>query len=131
MPLELNPHGFLHFMQLVRREGNHVEISEGRYVFSESANPDDESAWFLRYEYERSPAPGKPQGHLHVNAERKGINIKHIHLPVSRISIEQLIAHLILEHEIQSLDPKAMEILAESHRGFLKRRTDFETDAFP
>ncbi len=131
LPLELSPTRFLHFRQLVRRVGNHVEVSEARYVFSESADPDDESAWIIRYEYDRYPQPSKPQAHLHVNAERRGATIKHIHFPTGRISLEQLIAHLILEYGIESAHPRTMEFLAQSHRGFLQRRTDPETEAFP
>jgi len=131
LPLELAPRGYLHFRQLVRRAGDHVEVSEARYVFSESADPDDESAWVIRYEYDRAPEPGKPQAHLHVNAERRGESIKHVHFPTGRISTEQLIAHLILEHGIESAHPDTVKFLAESHKGFLHRRTDPEVEAFP
>lgn len=131
LPLELSPRGFLHFRQLVRRARNHIEVSEARYVLSASLDPDDESAWIIRYEYDRVPQPPKPQAHLHVNAERGGESIKHIHFPTGRISIEQLIAHLVTEQGIESAHPNTLEFLAASHRGFLQRRTDFEIEAFP
>ena len=131
LPLDLSPRGYLHFRQLVKRIGNHVEVAEARYVFSESADPDDESGWVIRYEYDRHPRPPKPQAHLHVNAERRGESIRHIHFPTGRISIEQLIAHLILEYGVESAHPNTLQFLAASHRGFLQRRTDPKAEAFP
>ena len=66
-----------------------------------------------------------------MNAERKGVSLRHIHFPTGRISVEQLLAHLILEHGIEPLSRNAMAMLAESHRGFTSRRTDQEEEAFP
>ncbi|OGO07608.1 MAG: hypothetical protein A2Y61_00015 [Chloroflexi bacterium RBG_13_60_13] len=130
-PLELRPEGYLHLLQLVRRVRNHVEVQEARYVFSESDNPDDETAWIWRYDYERQPQPGKPQSHFHINAERHGMSLKHVHFPTGRISIEQIIAHLVTEYNVTSDHPNTFDFLRESHRGFLARRTDIQTDAFP
>ena len=131
LPLALRPRGYLHFRQLVRRVADHVQVSEELYIFSESSDPDDEAAWIIRYEYDRVPIAGKPQAHLHVNAERKGVSLRHIHFPTGRISVEQLLAHLIFEHGIEPLSGNAMGILAESHKGFTSPTTDQEEEAFP
>ena len=131
LPIRLAPRGFLHFRQLVRRTGADVQTIEALHILSESANPDDEAEWILRYEYDRTPQPGKPQAHLHVNAERKGVPLKHIHFPTGRISVEQLIAHLIMEHGVSASSADALSLLAESHRGFQARRSDLSLDAFP
>ena len=131
LPLELDPSGFLHFRQLVHRVEDHVEVTQAIYVFSHSEDPDDEDAWVFRYEYDRLPEPTKPQSHLHVNAERSGKSIRHIHFPTSRISVEQLIAHLIMEHDISSARDDWRDFLGASHQGFVKRRTDSQTGAFP
>ena len=131
LPLELHPQGYLHFRQLVGRVTDRIQVSEALYIFSESFDPDDEDAWVFRYEYDRLPEVGKPQAHLHVNAERRGVSVRHVHFPTGRISVEQLIAHLILEHAIQALREDALAILGASHKGFLRRRTDQELEAFP
>lgn len=131
MPLELKPNGFLRFQQLVHRVEDHVEVTQANYMFSHSEDPDDEAAWVFRYEYDRHPKPTKPQSHLHVNAERNGESIEHIHFPTSRISVEQLIAHLIMEHGIESARDDWRDFLGASHQGFVQRRTDSKTVAFP
>lgn len=109
----------------------HVEVQEGLYIFSESSDPDDEAAWVMRYEYDRVPQAHKPQSHLHVNAERGGQSLRHIHFPTGRISVEQLIAHLVLEHGIHSVHEDTLGFLAASHKGFRERRTDLEVEVFP
>lgn len=131
LPLVLNPSGFLDFRQLVHRVEDHVEITQAAYVFSSSEDPDDEDTWVFRYEYDRLPGPTKPQSHLHVNAERNGESIKHVHFPTSRISVEQLIAHLIMEHAVDSARDDWRDFLGASHQGFIERRTDSKTVAFP
>ncbi len=131
LPLDLNPSGFLDFRQLVHRVEDHVEVTQASYMFSHSEDPDDEAAWVFRYEYDRLPEPAKPQSHLHVNAERNGESIKHVHFPTSRISVEQLIAHLIMEHGIVSARDAWRDFLGASHQGFVERRTDSQTGVFP
>lgn len=142
LPLELKPSGFLFFDQLVqtvekvRTEEQQlgVEVSSYVYIFSWSEDRGDEEAWIFRYEYEREPAETiRPHAHLHVNAQRQDINVRDIHFPTGRISIEQLIAHLVLEYGIESklsIDD-TINFLRQSHKGFVERRTDLLSPPFP
>ena len=130
--------GFLHFGQYARCEWMedgkpHVIVEECLYSYSVSSNPDDEDDWILRYEYSEVPKSGKPQSHIHVNGRHRkfdGLDYKAVHLPTSRLSLEQFLACLIDEFEVGSY-PDALEVLRESHLGFLARRTDIYEPKFP
>jgi hypothetical protein len=124
LPLRLKPQGFLHFHQLVSVRSGRVIVEDSGYRYSLSENPDDEDQWIFRYEYSLSPEENVPHAHLHVNAKRDDKPLRHIHFPTGRLSIEQIIAHLICEHGIESKRADWLNFLANSHRGFLNRRTD-------
>jgi hypothetical protein len=124
LPLELKPQGWLHFRQIVTLQDSKVIVEDGRYTYSLSSNPDDENQWIFRYEYRLNPQDEYPHSHLHLNAYRDGKPLRRIHFPTARVSIEQIIAHLIMEHGIQPKCANWFDILAESHRGFVERRTD-------
>lgn len=131
LPLELKPHRYLHFMQRATvQPDDKIRIEECRYAYSLSDDPDNEKSWVCRYEF--SLAPNKfryPHAHIHVNAKEH--DIKHIHFPTGRISIEQLLAHLIIEHHVEPRDINWFKLLAESHKEFIKKRTDTELYLFP
>jgi hypothetical protein len=143
LPLELRPSGFLFFRQLVSREidpdpavKDHIIVQEAVYTFALTENQDED--WVFRYEWNRSQSKqSRPHSHLHIKAVHpvfRDIDFERVHLPVGRLSIEQILAHLILEHGIE---PKAevrdtiIEELAESHRGFTRRRMDLDNPPFP
>jgi len=125
LPLELDPPSFLHFKQLafVNSKGK-VVVEDCRYLYSMSDNIDDEDKWIFRYEYNLKPDKNVPHAHIHLNGYCNNICIKHIHFPTGRVSIEQIIAHLILEHKIIPKQPGWFETLSDSHKGFLQRRND-------
>ena len=98
-------------------------MEECNYRFSKSSQFRDESAWVLRYEFSLTPLPGQPHAHLHVNAVHKhtGAPMDRLHLPSGLVTIEQFLAHLLLEHGVEPVDgggAAAVESLAESHRRF-------------
>lgn len=131
VPLKLAPQKWLYFRQLVSIQTRKIIVRECRYHYSLSSNPDDEEQWIFRYEYCLEPEDQVPHAHLHLNAIRGGQNLKHIHFPTGRVSIEQVIAHLIIEHGVKPKGQNWFTILADSHQGFTKRRTDPHPHLFP
>ena len=131
LPLQLSPSGWLHFQQLVRPVGSHVEVASAKYVFSHSKSPDDEKAWLVRYDYDREPPPNRPQSHMHVNAACRGKSLSRLHFPTERVSVEHVIAFLIQELDITCCHEDPMGFLGESYRGWIERRTHHETCVFP
>ena len=131
-PLKLKPKGWLHFRQQTCIKNGRVIVERCRYAYSLSSNPDNEDSWIFRYEYRLIPDEiYVPHAHLHVNAQRNGKTLKHIHFPTSRLSIEQVIAHLIIEHKIKPKCSDWFDCLAKSHEGFAIRRTDPHQKLFP
>lgn len=137
--LELRPHGFLHFRQFVRRVDTHIRVEAYEYIYSMSADRDDENAWICRYDYSRDrPNPELPHAHLHINAVGQPEwsltrELKHTHFPTLRISVEHLLWHLIEEC---GATPKTgreetLKKLAFSYSGFMKRRTEIQQAIFP
>lgn len=124
LPIELRPHGYLHFNQWAYVRDGKVIVEDCRYVYSTSADPDSDQEWIFRYEYCLEPEENVPYAHVHLNAICNNRPMQHIHFPIGRVSIEQIIAHLILEHGVTPRTPDWFGILEESHRGFVRRRTD-------
>ena len=137
-PLELEPRGALNFLQNVgvKEINGEPRIVVEEYAYSFFRDKDNEDSYVLRYEYSRTPDNEKPHSHIHVNGVHPifpELDYKRLHIPVGRVSIEQVIAHLILEHGITAKNGKdaAIEILRESHRNFSRQRTDLENAPFP
>jgi hypothetical protein len=131
IPLKLKSKGWLHFRQQACIEHGKVKVKSCRYQYSTSKDPDDEDAWIFRYDYSLTPDHHVPHAHLHVNAYMNEKTIKHIHFPTSRLSIEQVIAHLIIEHNVKPKKQDWFSQLAASHKGFINQRTDKSADLFP
>ncbi|GEM_PF-6328184 len=133
LPLELKPSGNCLFVsQDIHREDNKVIVESCTYRFSRSDDPSDEEAWVFRYDYVRFAGNNHPHTHIHVNANHRftGQDLHHIHFPSARLSLEQLIAYLILEHGVELLSgvnhDEAMRLLQRNHTEFMRRRTDHE-----
>ena len=129
LPLELRPRGnFVFVLMTIRMEdsprGNHIELENCSFRFSKSPDLREESAWVLRYDFSMNPEPGQPHAHLHVNAVHKHNNtpLERLHLPSGRVSLEQFLAHLLLEQGVEPIPDitvaEAMESLGEGHRRF-------------
>lgn len=137
-PLALNPRGALYFQQYVRIEevGGDPRVIVEESAYSYFMDAEDEASYVFRYEYTRSPVNNKPHSHFHVNGTHPTIaslDYKRVHIPAGRISLEQILAHLIIEHHVNpKSDQKAtLELLRKSHQGFSRRRTDLITAPFP
>lgn len=137
-PLDLHPRGFLFFRQLVRRELLNGEpriiVEHCQYTFSFSDDPAEESAWVFRYEYNRPGTFDRHHSHFHINGihpHNSTVDFRRIHFPTERLSIELILAHLIIEHNVQPRDAGALELLAKSHADFSRHRTDLIDPMFP
>jgi hypothetical protein len=126
-PLELTPRGWLHFRLIatVRPDGK-IIVEAAILSYSLSPNPDDEK-WIFRYDYRLNPQDNYPCAHLHINAG----SLKEVHFPTSRVSIEQIVAHLITEHGVEPRCTNWLALLKVSHEDFVARRTDLEASPFP
>lgn len=131
LPLELKPSSYLHFRQLAFVHSGKVIVEQCRYKYSLSDNPDNEQDWVFRYDYCLYPKKDVPHAHMHFNGTFREGSMRHIHFPTGRISVEQIIAHLITEYGVRSKIADWLEVLAESHRGFIERRTDLKSSLFP
>jgi hypothetical protein len=88
--------------------------------------------WIFRYDYERdSPEMYPyPTAYLHVNAQPayyRGVKpFPDLHLPTRRLSLEEIIRHLIVEHDVPTFGPKqaALDFLTEQQEEFERRRSD-------
>lgn len=113
-PIRLRNGGFSKFEHVVRvldgrgPERNLRKMTTLGYSYQYSTTSPEDPSWALRYEYEVEPLdPGSryPAGHLHVNAEPGGYarvetvkDFPALHLPTRRLSVEEILWHLINEH---------------------------------
>jgi hypothetical protein len=119
-PLELRP-GLLYFSQTATVQNKQVIVTSCTYRYTESRDAKD-GDYLFRYEYLLNPPRREiPHSHLHIKAcWGNGCPIEDIHFPTSRISIEQVIAHLIIEHNVKPIKGDWFEILADSHNDFVR-----------
>ena len=120
----------MHFKQVLYTKSSKNIVEYSRYIYSLSRDPDEEDKWAFRYEYHMNPRDNVPHAHLHVNADWhcNSLNtnsLKKIHFPTERISIEKIIAHLIIEYGIKSKRKDWFEFLKDSH---IKFATQLRTD---
>lgn len=96
------------------------------YQPSEAAN---ESNWVFRFEYVRKPQldPQKlpyPRSHVHINCHPQGYggqkSFPDLHLPTRRVTLEQVVWHLIQEHEVKPLRKDWQEVLRRNEAEFLR-----------
>jgi hypothetical protein len=127
--LQLTPRGWLHFQQAisVRQPEGKVVVRDAAYTYSMSSDADDEAANVFMYHYHREGYAVRPQSHYHICAERDGRSIRRLHFPTGRLSIEQILAHLLMDQKvapITALDV-ALASLRLSHLRFMRhQRTD-------
>lgn len=121
----------MHFRQGVNVESGTVVVQDCIYRYSLSDNPDDEDQWVFRYEYSLAFPPHVPRSHLHINAARNSQQLRHIHFPTGRVSLEQVICLLITEYDVAPRIHDWFDVLADSHFGFTARRTDLQSPGFP
>lgn len=122
MPLEDGHYLYLHHALGLRRRERYLTTLEYSYRYQASASRD---SWIWRYEYVREPPAGYPYArcHLHVNARpslyRGTRPFPDLHLPVGeRVTIEALVRHLVVEHDITPISPRWENVLVEAEQAF-------------
>jgi len=61
------------------------------------------------------------------------MELARVHFPTGRVSLEQVMAALVLEFNVQTLTEQtaAVDLLRVSHAGWILRRTDLKEAGFP
>ena len=81
-----------------------LQTLRSAYRYQAGHDLDDPKPLFV-YEYNRSAPPSYPRCHLHVFAAPDGYALERpfsrLHLPTRRITLEQIVWHLIQEHGVQ------------------------------
>ena len=88
--------------------------------------------WIFRYDYEGAEAEAGgyqyPVAHLHINATPRSYRgakpFPRLHFPTRRLSLEEIIRHLIVEHDVPTLCPRdeALAFLEQQQEEFEKHR---------
>jgi hypothetical protein len=149
-PVALKNKGFLKFEHVVRvldatrPERNLNKMATISYSYQYSTTSPEDSDWVFRYEYEVEavdPHSRYPAGHLHVNSEPKNYaqietvkGFPSLHLPTRRLSLEEIIWHLINEHTpgISSADKDEWFVLLDASKaGYETRILDEQTPPRP
>jgi hypothetical protein len=124
VPLPLSNGHFLFVYQRLglRREERYLTTLEYRYVY-QATEADD--SWIFRYEYQRQPEEGYPYplSHLHINATPDNYagdkDFTRLHLPAGeRVTIEDVVRHLVAEHGIEPTSPDWREVLDGAKQAF-------------
>jgi hypothetical protein len=84
---------------------------------------DDGTHWVVRYDYLRDPQGAHPPGHVQINgtfAARVDGDMRRIHLPTGRVSLEAILRLLIEDFNVPSNEPPEIwrPVLAESEAAF-------------
>lgn len=111
-----------------------VSVLYAKYKYSLSENPDERRADIFRYEYDKlQHEPLRPKSHLHVNVKHESLDLSRVHFPTGCVSMEQVVAALILEFDVETLTDQAtaIDMLRSSHAGWILRRTDLKAAGFP
>ena len=104
-------------------------------TYRRSDTPDNED-WIFRYEYEPALAAAGnyqyPVAHMHVNAKPEHYDgdkpFPELHFPTRRLSLEEIIRHLIIEHDATTRGSRedALAFLEKQLVAFEQKRTDAE-----
>lgn len=123
-PLQLVNGKYLYIENILvlRRPEKYPATLSYRYQYQGTQDPD---SWVFRYEYDREPVLGYPypRSHVHVNASPLAYDGKKVfadlHLPVpERVTIEDVIRHLIVEHDLKAISRKWEKKLTETRTHF-------------
>ena len=91
-----------------------LQTLRAAYRYQAGHNLDNPKPLFV-YEYNRNAPPPYPRCHLHVFATPDNYALERpfprLHLPTRRITLEQIIWHLIHEHGVQPRRPDWHQIL--------------------
>ena len=91
-----------------------LETTRATYTYQASGDLNDPQPVFT-YEYNRSPPLRYPRCHLHVHAVPKDYAgskpFPRLHLPARRVTLEQVVWHLIQEHGVEPRHDDWHEVL--------------------
>ena len=97
-----------------------IETRRATFTHQTGADNDDPSPVFT-YHYERDSRSGYPSCHLHMHAEPEHYqpaagnsrrkSFSRLHLPTRRLTLEQIVRHVIQEHGVESLGADWREVL--------------------
>jgi hypothetical protein len=121
--LPLNDGRYLYLIQRLglRRDEKYLTTLEYRYVYQATQDPD---SWIFRYEYQREPAEGYPYpvANLQINASPDSYagdkRFRDLHLPTGRVTIEDIVRHLIDEHGLEPVSDDWGETLSATEESF-------------
>ena len=112
-----------------------IRLETTTATFSYQASPDlDDPRPVFDYHYERDSGSGYPRCHLHVHATPRHYTgqkpFSRLHLPTRRLTLEQIIWHLIHEHGVQPRRPDWHHVLwrHETHFRDTQRHTPWPYD---
>ena len=91
-------------------EPTHVRLETTRATYTYQAGENlDESRPVFSYQYDRNSSSPYPRCHLHVSAVPENYPgckpFPRLHLPTRRITLEQVVWHLIQEHGVRPRQP--------------------------
>jgi hypothetical protein len=124
VPMRLRNGRYLYLYQRLglRRDERYLTTLEYKYQYQAI---DDDESWIFRYEYQREPEAGYPYplSHLHVNGSPEpysgGKPFPRLHLPTgARVTIEDVVTHLLGEHELPAISPGWQEVVAGARAAF-------------
>jgi hypothetical protein len=128
LPLVNGQYLYVYNLLGLRRRERYLATLEYRYVYQATADPD---SWIIRYEYEREPGAGYSyaKAHVHINGTpgtyQGAKAFPALHLPTGpRVTIEQLVRHLITEHGVNPISENWEEACtaAEAHFEGIQRK---------
>ena len=110
-------------------EAGSPRVQTLRSAYRHQAGPDlDDPKPLFVYEYDRYAPPPYPRCHLHVFAAPKDYELKRsfprLHLPTRRITLEQIVWHLIQEHGVQPRRDDWQQVLWRHEQWFRDRQRD-------
>ena len=120
-------------LRAYRRPVPRLETVRATYSYQAGNKPDDRRPVFS-YQFDRETPLPYPRSHLHVYASPTGYAqdraFHRLHLPTRRITLEQIVWHLIHEHGVQPRRPDWHQILwrHETHFRDTQRNTDWPYD---
>ena len=101
-----------------------VRLETTRATYTYQAGEDlDEPRSLFSYQYDRTASSPYPRCHLHVQADPAGYSgirsFPRLHLPTRRVSLEQVVWHLITEHGVEPRRDDWHEVLWR-HEGWFR-----------
>ena len=110
-----------------------LETTDATFTYQAGSDLDDPRPVFV-YHYERDSRSGYPRCHLHLHATPRHYTgakpFSRLHIPTRRLTLEQIVWHLIQEHGVQPRRDDWHQILwrHETHFRDTRRNNDWPYD---